>query len=819
MKISYNWLKNYVDTTLSAEEMSVALTDIGLEVEALERVETIKGSLEGVIVGQVLTCEKHPDADKLKITTVDYGSGATQIVCGAPNVAAGQKVLVATVGCTLYPKPDEPFKISKSKIRGVESLGMLCAEDELGLGVSHDGIMILPESAAVGTPAKEYFNIKEEYIFEIGLTPNRIDAASHIGVARDLIAYLRYKGEDVSLKLADVSEFKEGDGSRTVNITVKDGEACPRYLGLTITGVTIKPSPEWLQNSLRAIGINPKNNVVDITNFILHELGQPLHAFDADKIASDEVVVRRAVEGEKFTTLDEVERTLSLEDLMICDAQKPMCLAGVFGGVDSGVTEGTKNIFLESAYFNPTVIRKSAKRHGLNTDASFRYERGTDPNILEYAIKRAALLVCEMTGGKMASAIVERSSVVPSPFAVELSVDRVERLIGKAIGAETIKTIIKALDITIAEEKDGTLSLLVPPYRVDVQREVDVIEDILRIYGYNNIEVPQSVHSTLCYSPSPDRELITNTMADFLSSNGFNEIMSNSLTKNSYYEGLAEFPEEKCVRILNPLSNDLNVMRQTLLFNALEAIILNVNRKNSNLKFYEFGNVYGFNEKAKAEGAALKAYHETAHLAIAVTGADRVASWDSKPEQSSFYTVKHICDKLLRRFGLDINGAVYATHESSLYSSAVDVKLRGKNILTIGVVSKNIRKMFDLKAEVYYADLNFDAFVSLIKSNNLTVEELSKYPEVSRDLSLLIDKSVTFSELRTIAFKTEKALLKNVTLFDVYEGDKLPEGKKSYALNFILEDTTKTLTDKVIDAAMEKLMKEFGRNLNAEVRK
>ncbi|MEG1794834.1 MAG: phenylalanine--tRNA ligase subunit beta, partial [Rikenellaceae bacterium] len=564
--------------------------------------------------------------------------------------------------CTLYPKPDEPFKISKSKIRGVESFGMLCAEDELGVGVSHAGIVVLPNDTKIGTPAKEVFEVKEEYIFEIGLTPNRADAASHIGVARDLIAYLRYKGEDKALKLADVSQIIPSDGSRTTKVTVKDTEACPRYLGLTITGVEIKPSEEWLQNSLRAIGINPKNNIVDITNFILHELGQPLHAFDADKIIGGEVVVRKAVEGEKFTTLDEVERTLSQEDLVICNAQNPMCLAGVLGGADSGVSENTKNVFLESAYFNPTTIRKSAKRYGLNTDASFRYERGTDPNILEYAIKRAAMLICSMAGGKISSEIIKGSDAIITPFAVELSIDKVEKIIGKSIGSETIKKIITALDIKIERENGDALSLLVPPYRVDVQRDVDVIEDILRIYGYNNIEVPQSVRSTLSYAPSPDRDLVTNTIANFLSANGFNEIMSNSLTKGSYYENLSDFPQERCVKILNPLSNDLNVMRQTLLFNSLEAVILNINRKNNNLKFYEFGNVYGFSAKAREEGLALKAYHETAHLAMVVTGASKVASWDSKPEQSSFYTLKHICDKMLRRFGLDMNQAIYTTH-------------------------------------------------------------------------------------------------------------------------------------------------------------
>ncbi|MBE9487624.1 MAG: phenylalanine--tRNA ligase subunit beta [Bacteroidetes bacterium] len=819
MRISYNWLKKYVDTDMSAEEMAVVLTDIGLEVEAVEMEETIKGGLAGVFVGQVMTCVKHPDADKLHITTIECGGDPIQIVCGAPNVREGLKVMVATVGCKLYPEPEKPFKISKSKIRGVESFGMLCAEDELGFGGSHEGIMELPENAIVGTPAKEFLGVEEEYFFEIGLTPNRVDGASHMGVARDLVAYLRYKGKDCSLKLAGVTDFKEGDDTRKTDVIVEATEACSHYMGLTITGAEVKPSEEWLKKALISIGINPKNNVVDITNFILHELGQPLHAFDADVISGGKVVVRKALEGEKLTTLDDVERKLCTEDLVICDDQKPMCLAGVMGGKNSGVTEKTTSIFIESAYFNSVSIRKSAKRQGLNTDASFRYERGTDPNILDYALRRASLLICKMTGGKVSSKIIDIENSKVSPFAVELSIEKTERLIGKNLGVDTIKSIIKALDIEIIAENDGVLSLLVPPYRVDVQRDVDVIEDILRIYGYNNIEVPESVKSTLAYAPSPDRDNIQNTLANFLSSNGLNEIMSNSLTKVSYYEGLEEFPEERCVKILNPLSNDLNVMRQTLMFNALEAVILNTNRKNGDLKIYEFGNTYNVNPKLREEGAGAKAYYEVAHLSIAVTGAENSGSWNAKYAGSSFYTLKNICDKMLRRFGLNINEAIYSSCESELYSSAVTLKLRGKSLITLGAVSKTIRKKFDIKAEVYYADLNFDVFVEMIKNNGVTVKEISKFPEVSRDLSLLIDKSVTFSQLRSVAFKTEKKLLKNVTLFDVYEGDKLPEGKKSYALNFILEDVTKTLTDKVIDATMGKFIHQLEKNANAEVRK
>ena len=819
MKISYSWLRNYIDTDMSAEEMSTALTAIGLEVESLETEETVKGGLEGVVVGKVITCEKHPDADKLKITTVDYGEGPVQIVCGAPNVAAGQKVVVATVGCTLYPNPDEPFKIKKSKIRGAESLGMLCAEDELGLGVSHDGIIVLDDSAEIGTPAKKQFVIEEEYIFEIGLTPNRIDAASHTGVARDLAAYLRYNGQDVSVKYAPVDAFKVDNHNRETKVTVKDGDACPHYMGLTMTGVKVGPSPEWLQKRLRSIGLNPHNNVVDVTNFILHELGQPMHAFDADKITGGEVIVKKASEGEKFVTLDGVERTLSAEDLMICNTEAPMCIAGVLGGAESGVTENTTNVFLESAYFNPVSVRRSAKRHGINTDASFRYERGTDPNILGYALRRAALLIQETGGGEVSSEIMDVLSHDIKPFRVELSIDKTERLIGKKIGGDTIRKILSALDIEIVEDDGDRLVLSVPPYRVDVQRAADVTEDILRIYGYNNIEILNKVNSTIAYAPNPDREKIKNTASDLLSSNGFNEIMSNSLTKSAYYEGCDEFPEDRCVRILNPLSNDLNVMRQTLLFNMLEAIVLNSNRKNGDLKFYEYGNVYTFSLKAHEEGKGLNAYRESPHMALAMTGKLSAPSWNEKPEEASFYALKAMCEKLLRRFGLNINEAVYETHESELYSTAVDIRMRGKRLMTIGSISKKTRKQFDIKAEVYYADIDFDAFVNMVKTYSLTVKELSKYPEVSRDLSMLLDNKVTFSDLRNVAFKTEKNLLKNVTLFDVYEGDKLPEGKKSYALNFILEDTTQTLTDNVIDRVMNNLATQFEKQLGAEIRK
>lgn len=814
MKISYKWLRRYIDTELSVEEMSKILTDIGLEVEGVECIEAVRGGLEGVIIGEVLTCVPHPDSDHLNITTVDYGQGAVQIVCGASNVAAGQKVVVATVGAMLYPTgAEEGFKIKKGKIRGQESLGMICAEDEIGIGTSHEGIMVLRSDAVVGTPAKVYFSLEEDYMLEIGLTPNRIDAASHYGVARDLAAYLTYMNIPCKLSLPSVEAFTVTDDSRHIGVTVENREACPHYMGITVSGIKIAPSPEWLQASLRAIGIHPRNNVVDITNYILQELGQPLHAFDADKIKGGHVVVKNVAEGTKFKTLDEVERTLSSSDLMICSSVEPMCLAGVFGGMESGISDNTTSVFIESAYFNPVSIRKSAKRHGLSTDASFRYERGTDPNILTYALKRAATLMCELAGGYVSSEIVDVKSAHIEDFKVEFSIDRCNRLIGKEIGEDKIKAILKGLDIKITEQKGDILTLAVAPYRVDVQRDVDVVEEILRIYGYNNIESPEGVHSNLAYAKNPDPDKIRNIISNFLSALGFNEIMNNSLTKASYYENL-----DSCVKILNPLSADLNVMRQTLFFGAMEVVELNTNRKNGDLMMYEFGNCYFFNSEANREKNPLYAYREEAHLAMVVTGRDGVASWNRQATQSSFYTLKSMAEKMLKRFGLDLNDAIYTNSESDIYSEAVDIKLRGKHLLTMGVVSKKHRKCFDLKAEVYYLEMNFDTFLELTKNNSMTYTELSKYPEVKRDLALLVDKSVTFNELRAVALKVDKKLIKNVTLFDVYEGDKLPAGKKSLALNFVLEDTTKTLTDSVIDKCMGSLIYQFEK-LGATIRK
>lgn len=820
MNISYNWLKRYVATDLPAEKVAEILTDIGLEVEGFEKIETVKGGLQGVVVGEVLTCADHPDSDHLHLTTVDVGAAEPlQIVCGAPNCRAGLKVLCATVGAVLYPDGgDEEFKIKRSKIRGVESLGMLCAEDELGIGASHDGIMELPVDAPVGMTAREYLHIEDDYLIEIGLTPNRVDAASHIGVARDLAAYLKSRGENTEVKLPDVSAFAPDNHDLEVAIRVENPEAAPRYVGVTVTGCKIGPSPEWMQNCLRAAGINPKNNLVDITNFVLFELGQPLHAFDASKIEGREVVVRTCPEGTPFVTLDGVERKLTDKDLMICSAERPMCIAGVFGGLDSGVSDTTTDVFIESAYFNPVWVRKTAKRFGLNTDASFRFERGIDPNMQVYAAKRAALLMKELAGGTISSDITD---ICPEPvgdFVFDLSLARVDALIGKPIPEATVRTIIAALEVKILAERDGVLTVAVPPYRVDVQREADLIEDILRIYGYNNVEIPMQVRSTLSYAPKPDRNRLMNLAADFLTANGFTEIMSNSLTKAAYYEDLTSCPAERCVRILNPLSADLNVMRQTLLFNMLEAVGLNANRRNGDLCLYEFGNCYFYDESKRTEENRLAAYSEEYRLAIAVTGVSTPQSWNAKPVKASFFTLRAVAEKLLRRFGIDIYALKTETLESDLFSEGLSLSLGGKELLQIGSVAAAIRRRTDVKQDVYYLEMNFDALVKSTKKLKIAAGELSKFPEVRRDLALLVDKSVTFSSLRDAAFAAERKLLKSVSLFDVYEGDKLPEGKKSYALSFILEDKTRTLDERTIERVMSNLTRQFEQKCGAQVR-
>ena len=820
MNISYNWLKRYIETDLPAEEVARILTDIGLEVEGFEKIETVKGGLRGVVVGQVVTCTDHPDSDHLHVTTVDVGTGEPlQIVCGAANCRAGLKVLCATVGAVLYPNGgDEEFKIKRSKIRGVESLGMLCAEDELGIGPSHEGIMELPADAPVGMAAREYLRVEDDYLIEVGLTPNRVDAASHIGVARDLAAYLRSRGERTEVKRPDVSAFAVDNHDLPVAIRVENHEACPRYVGVTVSGCKIGPSPEWMQNCLRAAGINPKNNLVDITNFVLFELGQPLHAFDAAKIEGREVVVRTCAEGTPFVTLDGVERKLTDKDLMICSAERPMCIAGVFGGLDSGISETTTDVFIESAYFNPVWVRKTAKRFGLNTDSSFRFERGIDPNLQVYAAKRAALLMKELAGGSISSEITDICPVPAADFVFDISFARINALIGKEIPQQTVRTILAALDVKILSEQEGRLTVAVPPYRVDVQREADLIEDILRIYGYNNVEVPSRVRSTLSYAPKPDRSKLMNLAADFLTDNGFTEIMSNSLTKAAYYEGLAACPPERCVRIINPLSADLNVMRQTLLFNMLEAVCLNINHKNGDLKLYEFGNCYFYDEAKRTEENHLAAYSEEYRLAIAVTGVTTPQSWNTKPAKASFFTLRAVAEKLLRRFGIDIYALKSEPTQSDLFAEGLTMSLNGKELLQIGVVSNRLRRLTDVKQEVYYLEMNFDVLVRSTKKHRIAAEELSKFPEVKRDLALLVDRDVTFAALRSVALATERKLLKNVSLFDVYEGDKLPEGKKSYALSFILEDKTRTLDDKTIERVMANLTRQFEQQCGAQVR-
>ncbi|MFI3318248.1 MAG: phenylalanine--tRNA ligase subunit beta [Rikenellaceae bacterium] len=820
MNISYNWLKSYLDCDLTPEQISTVLTEIGLEVEGFEKIETIKGGLAGVVVGEVVTCTDHPDSDHLRVTTVNIGDGnPLQIVCGAPNCRAGLKVICATVGSVLYPNGgDEEFKIKRSKIRGVESLGMLCAEDELGTGESHEGILELPLDTAVGMSAKEYFGIEDDYLIVVGLTPNRIDAASHIGVARDVKAYLESNGERVNYNLPSVEAFKIDNHSRAIEVSVENHEAAPRYTGLTMRGCKIAPSPDWMQNRLRAAGINPKNNLVDITNYVLFELGVPLHAFDADKIEGGKIIVKCCDDGTKFVTLDGAERMLTASDLMICSAERPMCLAGIFGGLDSGISDTTTDIFIESAYFHPVWVRKSAKRFGLNTDASFRFERGVDPNMQIYALKRAALLFKELAGGEITSEITD---IYPTPvedFKFNVSLNRVRALIGKQIPDDTIRKIISALEIKILSEVDGVLSVAVPPYRVDVTREADLIEDILRIYGYNNVEVPTHVNSTLSYAPRPDSGKLMNLTADMLTAIGYTEIMSNSLTKGSYYEELESYKAEECVQIINPLSNDLNVMRQTLLFNALEAIELNANRRNSDLKLYEFGNCYTYDAAKRDEQKILAPYSECYKLSIALTGMASPASWSQKGVEASFFTLREVVEKILRRFSIDIYSLKSEPLAKDLFSEGLDLKQGNKSIVKMGVAASSQLKKFGIKQEVFFAEFDFDALVKSSRKVKISVQELSKYPEVRRDLALLVDKSVSFAALRQVALSTEKKLLKSVSLFDVYDGDKLPEGKKSYALGFILEDKSQTLTDKVIDKTMNNILRQLERQCSAEVR-
>jgi len=819
MNISYNWLKQYINLNVTPDDLSKALTSIGLEVGGVEEVQTIKGGLEGLIIGEVLTCVGHENSDHLHVTTVNTGSGEPlQIVCGASNVAAGQKVVVATVGTKLY-SGEESFTIKRSKIRGVESVGMICAEDEIGVGTSHDGIIVLPVDAVVGTLAKDYYGVKNDTLLEVDITPNRIDAASHFGVARDLAAFYALKDKSVKLTKPSVDAFAVQNTTLTIPVKVENIEACPRYSAVTISGVKIAESPDWLKNSLKIIGIRPINNVVDITNFVLHELGQPLHAFDADKIKGGKVIVKNLSEGTPFTTLDGVERKLDASDLMICDAEKPMCIGGVFGGLDSGVSESTQNVFLESAYFNPVSIRKTARRHGLNTDASFRYERGCDPTNTIYVLKRCALLIQEIAGGQISSEIVDCYPTEIKPFDVSLTIHKINTLLGKEIGKENIETILNALEIKIVSQNDEGYELQVPVYRVDVQRDVDVIEDILRIYGYNNIEIGLSLKSNLSFVTKPDSYKLQNLIAEQLTAQGFNEILNNSLTKGNYYKDLITFPAVNSVKIINPLSSDLNVMRQTLLFGGLENIAYNVNRRNSDLRFYEFGNSYYFHPENKKEGESLSAYSEDFHLGIWVTGNKQGLSWTTKEEKSSIYELKGYINNIFRRLGFNLRSLVLAEYSDDLFSEALTISSRsGKKLAVYGILQSTIRKIADIDADVYFADINWNEVLAELGEHNVKYAEISKFPEVKRDLALLIDKNISFSEIEKIAFETERKLLKRVNLFDVYEGNNLETGKKSYAVSFVLQDDNKTLTDSQIEGIMKKLQVNYETKLGAKLR-
>lgn len=820
MNISYNWLKEYVDFDLTPEEVSAALTSIGLETDGVEEVQSIKGGLEGLVVGEVLTCEPHPNSDHMHITTVDLGEGEpVQIVCGAANVAAGQKVIVATLGTKLY-DGDQSFTIKKSKLRGVESNGMICAEDEIGVGTSHDGIIVLPQDVVPGTLAKDYYNIKSDYVFEVDITPNRADACSHYGVARDLYAWLVQNGYQTSLHRPETSEFKVDNHDMDIDVVVENTEACPRYAGVAIKNVTVKESPEWLQNKLRLIGVRPVNNIVDITNYILHAYGQPMHCFDADKIKGGKIVVKTCQEGTKFVTLDEVERKLSERDLMICNAEEPMCMAGVFGGLDSGTTEATKDVFLESAYFHPTWVRKTARRHGLSTDSSFRFERGIDPNGTIYALKEAAILVKELAGGEIASDIKDNYPAPIADFAVELSYEYVNSLVGKVIPAETIKSIVTSLEMKIVAETAEGLSLSVPAYRVDVQRPCDVVEDILRIYGYNNVEIPTSLKSSLNVEGEVDKSVkLQNLVSEQLVGCGFNEILNNSLTAASYYDGLETYKPENLVRVMNPLSNDLNVMRASLLFGGLECIQHNANRKNADLRFFEFGNCYHFNAEKKNPEKVLAAYSEELHLGLWLTGKYISNSWAHPDMNSSVYELKAYVLNIFSRLGVNLGAMVFGNLSDDIYSVAISIHTRGgKLVATFGVLSKKLQKAFDIDNEVYYADINWKELMKAIKGKKVTYTEISKFPAVKRDLALLIDKKVQFAEIEKIAYETDKKLLKSVELFDVYEGKNLEAGKKSYAVSFVLQDENATLNDKQIDKLMQKLITNLQNKLDAKLR-
>ena len=822
MNVSYKWLKEYVDFDLTPQETADALTSCGLEVDALEEVQSIKGGLKGLYVGKVLTCEMHPNSDHLHVTTVDLGKGEPQqIVCGAPNVAAGQKVIVADLGCVLY-DGDKSFTIKRSKLRGVESLGMICAEDEIGVGTSHDGIIVLPEDAPVGQPAAEYYHLESDWLIEIDITANRADALGHWGVARDLYAWLKQNGYQTSMHRPSCDEFVVDNEDLPIEVEIQNTEACKRYACVSITDCEVKESPKWLQDKLNIIGLRPINNIVDITNYIMMAYGQPLHCFDADMVTGHKIVVRTQPEGTKFVTLDGEEHTLGEHDLSICNAEEPMCIAGIFGGKGSGTYDTTKSVVLESAYFHPTWIRKSARRHGLSTDASYRFERGVDPNGQIYALKQAAILCKQLAGGKISMQIKD---VYPEPiqdFPVRLNYEYAHRLIGKEIGAETIKNIATSLEMKIVKEDAEGLDLLVPAFRVDVQRPCDVVEDILRIYGYNNVEIPTQLKSSLTVQGEEDKHYHTqNIVAEQLVGEGFMEILNNSLTKASYYTDfeLNAYPDEHTVKVMNPLSADLGGMRQTMLFGGLESVSRNINHKSQNLKFFEVGNTYLYNkEKWDAENP-IKGYSQEGHISLFITGKRVEGNWAHADEQSNIYELKAVVENILRRVGMPQNNVVLKHSDNNIFSKGVQYETRaGKVLVEMGILSLKLKKAFDIEQDVFYADVHWDNLMKAIKKVSLTYTDISKYPSVSRDLALLVDKSVEFEQIEMIARQTEKKLLKSVVLFDVYEGKNLPEGKKSYAVNFILQDEEKTLNDKQIDAIMKKLIANLTGKLNAELR-
>ena len=820
MNISYKWLKEYVDFDLTAQQVADALTSTGLEVDALEEVQSVKGGLKGLYVGKVLTCEVHPNSDHLHVTTVDLGRNEPQqIVCGAPNVAAGQKVIVADLGCVLY-DGDKEFVIKKSKLRGVDSFGMICAEDEIGVGTDHAGIIVLPEDAVVGTPAAEYYHLESDYVIEVDITANRADALSHYGVARDLYAWLVRNGYETSLHRPDCSEYCVDNEEFPVDVTIENTEACKRYACVSITDCEVKESPEWMQAKLRTIGLRPINNIVDITNYIMMAYGQPLHCFDGDMIKGHHIIVKSQEPGTSFVTLDGVEHKLGDRDLAICNEEEPMCIAGVFGGKGSGTYETTRNVVLESAYFHPTWIRKSARRHGLSTDASFRFERGIDPNGVIYALQQAAILCKKLAGGKVSMQIKD---VYPEPIngsKVYLKYDYVNTIIGKDIPQQTIIEICKTLDMAIQSENEDGLELIVPAYRVDVQRPCDVVEDILRIYGYNNVEIPTTLKSSLVIKGETDhKQKLENLVAEQLVGCGFNEILNNSLTKGAYYSELDKYAETNCVRLMNPLSTDLNVMRQSLLFGGLESIAHNVNRKNSDLRFFEFGNCYYYNGEARNEEKALAPYSEDYHLGMWITGKRISGSWTHPDENSSFFELKACVENVLRRIGVTPGTMIIKEGDNNIFSKSLVVENRGgKMLVQMGIVSKKVLKTMDIDVDVYFADMNWTLLMKAIRKNIVSYAEISKYPAVSRDLALLIDKNIQFSAIEEVARRTEKKLLKSVELFDVYEGKNLPEDKKSYAVNFILQDESATLNDARIDAIMKKLVENLKKNLGAELR-